>query len=87
MRLSKRVGSRWQNGDCRASKYPDLAGDLPIFDKKRKSPDLPIWNENLPIYYKIQSRLALSIASFAIAVGETSFSLAGHRGPTCHVEH
>ena len=36
-----------------ASKSPDLAGDLPNFDKKYwKSPDLPILNEDLPIYYK-----------------------------------
>ena len=41
------------NLGSRASKSPDLAGDLPIFDQiMKKSPDLPLWNENLPIYYK-----------------------------------
>ena len=38
----------------RASKSLDLI-DLPIFDIIMiisRSPDLPIWNENLPIYYK-----------------------------------
>ena len=61
--------------EYRASKSPDFAGDLPIFEKN---------NENLPIsrfgmkisrfFYK--RLLARSIASFAIAVGETIFSLA-----------
>ena len=67
----------------RASKSPDLAGDLPIFDS----------NDNLPIsrfgmkisrFITRDSRLALSIANFAIAVGETTFSLANvvkNRGP------
>ena len=60
----------------RASKSPDFAGDLPIFDKN---------NENLPIsrfgmkisrFFLQETMLARSIASFAIAVGETIFSLA-----------
>ena len=55
----------------RASKSPDFAGDLPIFDKIIKisrSPDLD--------FFLQETMLARSIASFAIAVGETILSLA-----------
>ena len=57
----------------RASKSPDFSGDLPIFDKIMKisrSPDLG-WKspDFLP-----KTMLARSIASFAIAAGESIFS-------------
>ena len=59
----------------RASKSPDFSGDLPIFDKIMKisrSPDLELKSPDfLP-----KNMLPRSIASFAIAAGESIFNLA-----------
>ena len=62
---------------CRASKSPDLAGDLPIFDvimKISRSPDLEL---NLPIYYKFGEFCLKPFANFIF----NSLVLIGqHRG-------
>ena len=55
---------------CRASKSPDLAGDLPIFDIVMT---ISRFEMKISRFITRDSRLAL--ANFDIAVGETTFSL------------
>ena len=62
----------------KASKSPDLAGDLPIFDKIMEISRFGLKISRFIIITK-DSRLALSIASFAIGVSETISSLANFR--------
>ena len=60
------------NANNRASKSPDFAGDLPIFDKIMK-----ISRSGMKIsrFITRDSRLKLSIVRFAIAAGETIFTV------------
>ena len=58
------------NTVIRASKSPDFAGDLPIFDKIMK---ISRFGMQISRFITRDSSLSLSIASFAIAVGETFF--------------
>ena len=57
----------------RASKSPDLAGDLPIFDIVMT---ISRFGMKITRFITRDSRIAMDIANFAIAVGETTFSLA-----------
>ena len=58
------------NTVIRASKCPDFEGDLPIFDKIMK---ISRFGMQISRFITRDSSLSLSIASFAIAVGETMF--------------